>query len=303
MIIRQALRETERAKKGGMIAFLGMGLLGANFVRTMRRNGEDVHVWNRTAEKAKVLETEGVAKAFEDPAQAVKGATRVHICVSDDAAVDDVLEKAKAGFDKGVTIVDHTTTSAPGAAARTAKWKERGYAYQHAPVFMGPKNALDATGVMMASGDRAQFDRLEPALSKMTGKLVHLGPEPDRAAGMKLIGNLFLISMMNSVFDMLGLAKSLGIPAEDAVGLFDFFNPGAMLQQRSRGILSMDFTKPSWELSMARKDARLMLESAKKADVVLTALPAIAKVMDAWIEKGHGQHDWSVISKNALGAL
>ncbi len=278
-----------------MIAFLGMGLLGSNFVRALRKRGEDVRVWNRTPERARPLADEG-AHVFEDVVEAVKGAARVHLAVSDDAAVDDVLERAKAGFEKNVVIVDHTTTSATGTKARAARWAERGIAFQHAPVFMGPKNALESTGVMMASGDRARFDSLEPALSKMTGKLVYLGADPERAAGMKLIGNLFLISMMNGVFDMLGLAKAMGIPAEDAVGLFDWFNPGSILPARAKGVLGADFTKPSWELAMARKDARLMMEEAKRGDVLLTAIPAVAALMDKWIEKGHGPNDWTVIA-------
>jgi 3-hydroxyisobutyrate dehydrogenase len=29
-------------------------------------------------------------------------------------------------------------------------------------------------------------------------------------------------------------------------------------------------------------------------------MPAIAEEMDKWIEKGHGNDDWTVIGKNAL---
>lgn len=38
-----------------MIAWLGTGLLGANFVRALRRRGHEVRVWNRTAERARRL--------------------------------------------------------------------------------------------------------------------------------------------------------------------------------------------------------------------------------------------------------
>ena len=285
---------------GGMIAFLGMGLLGSNFVRAQRRLGEEVNVWNRSPDKARALTADG-AKAFDDPAEAVRGAVRVHVTLSDDAAVDEVLERARPGFDKSVTLVDHTTTSPAGTAARAARWAERGIAFQHAPVFMGPSNALASTGFMMASGDRARYDALEPHLGKMTGKVMYLGPQPERAAGIKLLGNSFLLSMMSGVFDMLGLAKALGIPAADATGLFDWFNPAAMLPARSKHVLTADFTKPSWELAMARKDARLMLEAAERGGVALTLVPAIAKEMDRWIEKGHAKDDWTVIASDVVG--
>src|SRR6185312_556467 len=155
-----------------MKAFLGMGLLGSNFVKAMRRKGDEVQIWNRTASKAKALEEFG-AKAFDTPADAVRGADLVHIVVKDDASVDEVLAAAAEGLKPGAIIIDHTTTSAKGAIERTAAWKAKGYTYLHAPVFMGPSNALDSTGYMLASGDQAVISKVEPELSKMTGKLIN----------------------------------------------------------------------------------------------------------------------------------
>ena len=282
-----------------MIAFYGMGLLGSNFVRALLERGETVHVWNRTAERARALQPDG-AVSFDDPAEAARGADRVHLTLSDDAAVDEVLERARGGFDAGVTIVDHTTTSRAGAAERTRRWAERGVVYQHAPVFMGPGNAREGTGFMLASGARARFDALEPELARMTGKVVYLGPEPDRAAAFKLMGNLFLLTMTTGLVEMLSLAKAMGVDAAEAASLFDWLNFGASVPARIGRILEADFVHPSWELAMARKDARLMLEEAGAAEVPLAVIPAIAREMDRWIEKGHAHDDWTVIAKDAL---
>jgi 3-hydroxyisobutyrate dehydrogenase len=282
-----------------MIAFFGTGLLGSGFVRALRRRGEDVQVWNRTAAKARALEADG-ATVREAPADAARGAARIHLTLSDDAAVDEVLEAARPGFAPGVIIVDHTTTSPSGTAARARRWAERGVAFQHAPLFMGPQNALESTGLMLASGERARFDTLAPELSKMTGKLVYLGPQPERAAGFKLLGNLFLMCMTTGVAEMLMLAKAVGIPAAEAASLFDTFNPAQTLGPRVKRILDGDFAQPSWELAMARKDARLMLEAAAQADLPLAVIPAIAQQMDRFIARGHAHDDWTVIAKDAL---
>ena len=59
-----------------------------------------------------------------------------------------------------------------------------------------------------------------------------------------------------------------------------------------------DFT-PSFELAMARKDVRLMLETA--GDRPLAALPGIASRMDALIEQGHGGDDLAVLGRDAAG--
>ncbi|MDE3215266.1 MAG: NAD(P)-dependent oxidoreductase, partial [Gemmatimonadota bacterium] len=278
-----------------MIAWLGTGLLGSGFVRALRQRGETVHVWNRSSDKARALEADG-AIAFDDPADAVRGVPRVHVCLSDDAAVDDVLALARPGLASDVVLVDHTTTSPARTAERVARWTALGIAFQHAPVFMGPQNALDATGFMLASGHRGLYSRLEPELSKMTGRLVYLGPEVPRAAGMKLLGNLFLEAMIGGLTDVLTLARALGIPPDEAAKLFDWFNPGAQAPARVARMLEGDFEHASWNLSMARKDARLMMEAAQAGGRDLTVIPAVAALMDRWLQAGHGNEDWTVIA-------
>jgi 3-hydroxyisobutyrate dehydrogenase len=282
-----------------MVAFIGMGLLGSNFVKAMLKRGEQVQVWNRTAAKAKALEAAG-AKAFDNIVDAVKGATRIHVTLSDDQVVDEILSNASAGFTPGTLIIDHTTTTAEGAARRTAEWKEKGITYLHAPVFMGPVNALDSTGYMMVSGDQELIAKVEPILSKMTGKLLNFGTVVNRAAGIKLLGNSFLLFLTAGLSDTLALAKSMDIPASDFVSLLDTWNPGTMVPGRLKRILAADFENPSWELKMARKDARLMMEEAKNGNGKLAFIPSIAAEMDLWIHNGHGNSDWTVIAKDNL---
>jgi 3-hydroxyisobutyrate dehydrogenase len=280
-----------------MIAFLGTGLLGANFTRALLKRGEIVHVWNRTAEKAKALEIYG-AKAFENVSEAVKGANRIHLTLSDDQSVDEVLEMAFSGFDPEVIIIDHTTTSAQGAMKRSAFWKTKGYNFIHAPVFMGPPNALEGTGVMLVSGEQKIVKLLEPELSKMTGKLLNLGEKPEKAASIKLLGNLFHISLTGSIVDLITLADSLNVPVSELGPLLEILNPSVVAQGRLKKITSNTFDQPSWELNMARKDARLMMEQANTNQKTLMIVPVIAKKMDAWIAKGHAKDDWTIISKD-----
>ncbi|MFL9481748.1 NAD(P)-dependent oxidoreductase [Chitinophagaceae bacterium LWZ2-11] len=281
-----------------MIAFLGMGLLGSNFVRAMINKGETIQVWNRTASKAKALETYG-AKAFENITDAVKGADIIHLVVKDDAAVNEILAAAERGMKQGAFIIDHTTTSVEGAIERTKEWKTKGFTYLHAPVFMGPSNALDSTGLMLVSGDQSVIAKAEQGLSKMTGKLINLGEQEGKAAGLKLTGNLFLITFTAGLTDMLSFAKGLDIPVPEVKALFDIWNPGAGLPARLQRMTSGNYENPSWELSMARKDAELMLKEAKQHKAPLNVIPSVAAEMDRWIEKGFGNNDWTVIAKDA----
>lgn len=265
----------------------------------MLAKGEQVRVWNRSREKAEALAEYG-AVVCSTPAEAVQGAARIHMTLKDDASVDEVLTQAQSGMGSGATIADHTTTSVAGAIARTSYWKEQGYTYVHAPVFMGPPNALESTGYMLVSGDQQTIASLMPALERMTGKVINFGEETGKAAGMKLAGNLFLIGFTASISDTLSLTHSLGIPATDLMALFNEWNPGAMLPARLKRMASGTFDKPSWELDMARKDAGLMIAEAEKVGRPLAIIPAAAAEMDRWIAKGHGKSDWTVIAKDNL---
>ena len=282
-----------------MKAFLGMGLLGSNFVKAMLQKGDTMQVWNRTASKAKALEQYG-AKAFDNVEDAVQGADIIHVTLKDDATVDEVLATATKGLQHGTIIIDHTTTSVKGAMQRTAYWKSKGFTYLHAPVFMGPRNALESTGFMLVSGDQSVIEKYESTLSKMTGKLLNFGAEEGKAAGIKLSGNLFLFSLTAGLADSLALAKVHCIQPSELLHLFNNWNPGAIVPARLEKISEGKFNEPSWELKMARKDAGLMLSAANEAGTSLATIPAIAAIMDQWIAKGHGNDDWSVIAKDCL---
>lgn len=276
-----------------------MGLLGANFVKAMLDRGEKVQVWNRNPARAQALEASG-ATVLATAAEAVKGAGYVHITVKDDAAVNEVLAAAAPGLKPGAVIIDHTTTTAEGARQRTKEWKEKGFVYLHAPVFMGPANAREGSGFMLVSGDQDVIKQVQPLLEKMTGKLMNLGPEEGKAAGMKLIGNSFLVAFVAGLSDTLSLGKALDISAEDIGSLLSTWNPAQMLSGRLQRLSSGDYSNASWELNMARKDTQIFIDTVAAQNGSLTVLPAIAAQMDKMIGQGFGTSDWTVIAKDAI---
>ena len=271
------------------IAFLGTGLMGSGFVRRLLAQGHTVQVWNRSAAKARALQDAG-ALAFDDAAQAVAGADRIHLSLADDASVDAVLEPMAGAVSASAWIVDHTTTAVAPTAERAARWRARGRVFVHAPVFMGPANAAEGSGLMLVSGQPAHVDALRADLQAMTGKVLELGEQPGRAAAFKLFGNLTLLGILAVLGDVNRLAHAVGISTHDAFSLFQHFNPGQTLPQRAARIEG-PFTPPSFELAMARKDVRLMIEQAQRGGVDLFMAPAMAAMFDAGLARGEGALD------------
>jgi 3-hydroxyisobutyrate dehydrogenase len=278
------------------IAFLGTGLLGSAFVEAALKRGDQVTVWNRTTDKARALEKFG-ARAADTPADAVRGAARVHLVLKDDAVVDEVIASLRPGLDEQTIIVDHTTTQPELTAERANRLSAAGVRYIHCPVFIGPPAAREAKGIIMAAGPKTIFDEIHPALTAMAERIEYFGERADLAAVYKLCGNAFIIGINSLVADVFAIAGGADVRAAEAIKILDFFNPASIIANRGKKMIAQDFT-PTFELTMARKDVKLMLETA--GDAPLGVLPGVAARMDDLIARGHGADDLSVLSTGVV---
>jgi 3-hydroxyisobutyrate dehydrogenase-like beta-hydroxyacid dehydrogenase len=270
--------------------------LGSAFAEAAAKRGDTVSAWNRSPDKVLALAPCGVRPAAA-PAAAVQGASRVHLVLKDDAVVDQVIAAARAGLTADAVLIDHTTTLPELTAARAARLAAQGIAYLHCPVFMGPPAARNAQGSMMVAGPRALFERVQAELAAMTTRLEYMGERADLAAINKLFGNAMIIGVSALMADILTLAQASGVAQQSAVKLLGMLDLNAMVAGRGGNMAKGNFAA-SFELSMARKDVRLMLETA--GDRPLAALPAIAARMDQLIAQGHGALDASALGFDAV---
>ncbi|MCK6505071.1 NAD(P)-binding domain-containing protein [Myxococcota bacterium] len=276
------------------IAVLGAGLLGAGFVESLLSKGHQVVVWNRTAAKLAPLVEKG-AVAATSPAEAVTGVERTHLVLAEDSVVDAVLEAARPGLAAGAWILDHSTNAPAGVAARHSRLRAAGLRYVHAPVFMSPRDARGATGLMLLAATADEAAELLPLLSPLTGKVWHVGERPDLAAVYKLCGNGMLVSLAGTMGDLFAVAEAQGVPPAGVLALFEEFRAGAALPFMGRRVLSAPTATPSFELAMARKDVRLMIEAAGGPQG-LVVLPGVAAGMDAALAQGQGDRDFAVFA-------
>ena len=278
------------------IAFLGTGLLGAAFAEAAAKRGDTVSAWNRSPDKVQALRAFGVTAAAS-PAAAVRGAMRVHVVLKDDAVVEEVLAAARAGLSSEATVIDHTTTLPTLTAARAQRLNSEGVKYLHCPVFMGPAAARAAQGSMLVAGPKVLFEEVRAELAKMTARLEYLGERSDLAAVHKLFGNAMIVGVAAVMADVLTIAQASNVDGEDAIKLLGLLDLNAMVSGRGMNMAKGIFT-PSFELAMARKDVRLMLETI--GDRPMAALPAVAARMDQLIAEGRGAEDSSVLGVDAV---
>lgn len=274
------------------VAFYGAGRLGSAMVRAMLRRGLSVRVWNRSPQRAEELEQYG-ARAFTDAAEAASGADRVHLCLNDDASVDSVIDAALPGIAKETPVVDHTTVLPQRIAERAQRLAGNGNVFLHAPVFMGPPMALEATGVMMVSGDSAVVERFRAELEAMCSDLRYVGERAEDAAIFKLMGNAMMLAVVGGLNDVFRMAEMQDLTRERAYALFDFFNPCGQITGRGKRMVHEAY-EPFWTLDMAHKDATLMQAAAHHER--LPVVDAVEALLRNVSDRGLGALDLAAVA-------
>jgi 3-hydroxyisobutyrate dehydrogenase-like beta-hydroxyacid dehydrogenase len=159
---------------------------------------------------------------------------------------------------------------------------------------MGPPMALEATGVMMASGDSALFERVRGELEGMCSDLRYLGSRPDAAAIYKLMGNAMILAVVGGLNDIIRIAEVQGLTREQAYKLFDFFDPGGQIKGRGKRMVNGEF-EALWTLDMARKDAGLMQAAAHHERLpVIDAMEALLREVS---DRGLGNLDLGAVAQ------
>jgi 3-hydroxyisobutyrate dehydrogenase-like beta-hydroxyacid dehydrogenase len=278
------------------VAFIGTGLLGSGMVEGMLRRGDAVTVWNRTESKARALEAFG-ARVASTPAEAVAAASRVHMTLPDDAVVDDIIAAVTSRLGPDAVVIDHTTTSPTATKGRVARLNREGVRFLHAPVFMSPQMARTSVGLMMVSGPAALYESMREPLAAMAGEVWYVGEAGEQAAAYKIFGNSMIFTIIAGIADVFAMAKNLGISPVDAMQVFAKFQPAGAIKSRGDKMARGDFAA-TFELTMARKDARLMLEAGDGQPMLV--LPAVARRMDEAIAQGHGKDDLGALAAEVV---
>jgi len=118
-----------------------------------------------------------------------------------------------AGLKPGGIVIDFGT-SLPGSSRTLAgEVAAAGGTYLDAPLGRTPQHAVDGLLNIMASGDKAAFDKVEPVLKDLGENVFHLG---DIGSGhtIKLINNFFGMTVANAMAEAFAMADVAGVDRE-----------------------------------------------------------------------------------------
>ena len=277
-----------------VLAFCGLGRMGAPMAARLLDAGHELRVWNRTPGKADALVEAGATEAAS-PAEAAAGAEVVITMLADRVAVEDVVSAAHLAA--GTTLVEMSTVG-PDAVRALAAGLAEGVDVLDAPVLGSVPQATEGTLKIFVGGDAEVFERRRPVLEAM-GTPRHLGPLGAGAA-MKLVANSTLGALMTGLAEALALADGLGLEESDVLDILSDSAIGVTAKGK-RPLIESGVYKPNFSLGLAAKDLRLVMEAADAAGVELRVAAAARSWLERADEHGLGALDYSAVIADVRG--
>jgi 3-hydroxyisobutyrate dehydrogenase len=247
------------------IAFLGTGTMGLPMARNLLRAGQDIHAWNRTAERAQPL-TENGADVARTPAEAARGADILITMLSDSDAVLESAREALEVLDDKALWLQMSTIGLAGTDRCAELAAEAGVTLVDAPVLGTREPAEQRKLVILASGPSEARERCQPIFEALGHRVLWLG-EAGQGTRCKVMINSWVVGVVGVLAETITLAEALKVDPQ------------------------CFFEDPAFRLSLARKDSELILDAAKLAQLEVPILEAVTERLRRADSDGHGEED------------
>jgi 3-hydroxyisobutyrate dehydrogenase len=278
------------------IGWIGLGRMGEAMVKRLTQAGSTVKVWNRTRSKAEPMVEYGAT--IVDARQDLVGCDVVFTMVSTTDDLKDVLfgsgglvthEKRPA------VVVDSSSISNEGSAEIRSRLEALGIDYLCAPVSGNAKVAKAGKLLIVASGPKAVYDRVEPLLQALGRKVLWVG-EGELARIWKIAHNTMFGVVIQNLCEITVLAEKAGIPRHVFLESINDSVLGSMYTRYKTPVLTnLTFDQVTFTPKLLLKDMDLGLGAAKAYGVSMPAAAATRESVARMVGRGHEDVDFAVL--------
>lgn len=283
------------------LGFVGLGVMGKGMALCLRRAGYPLHVFARSDAPAQALVAAGAQRAGS-PADVARASRLVFVCVSDEAAVEDVLFGAQGlahGLAHGSIVVDTSTIAADAARRFAQRLAEQGATYLDAPISGGQQGAEAGTLACMIGGPAEAVDACREVMGAFCKSLTHVGAS---GAGqtVKACNQVAVAGALLGVADAIALATAQGVdPRVMREVLLASTARSLVLERHGLRIIEGDFV-PGFRAKLMRKDLRIALSSAQASGAALQGAPVAEALVNELCESGRAELDWAAAGQVVL---
>ena len=280
------------------LGFIGVGLMGGAVCRNLIRKGQDVTVYDLSAEAVKNTIAVGTTGKAASSLMDLKDCDVVFTSLPLPKHVSGVMRGEKGLYQhmkKGSVHVELSTIDPQTAAALAAEGEKYGVAYIQSTLGKTPAHTEKAEEPMFIGGDAAAIERLKPLFAIM-GVPNYVGTA-DASCAVKLISNMIGMTNLVVLAEGLRVGQKAGMDLKQLLTLLtDTGARSFQMDVRGPWIASDDF-KNRFGLDLALKDVRLGCEMARAWGLDVKAMETALAYYKEASEAGHGQEDCNAVFK------
>ena len=280
-----------------LIAFIGLGQMGAPMASNLLKQGHSLRVYDVNPQAVQALEAKG-AQGAATPAQAAQDAEFVITMLPNGDLVRAVLfgdNGVCEGLSPQALVIDMSTIHPLQTDKLIADMGERGFSMMDVPVGRTSDNAISGTLLLLAGGTQEQVERATPVLMAMGNELINAGG-PGMGIRVKLINNYMSIALNALSAEAAVLCESLGLDLSVAMKVMSgtAAGKGHFTTTWPNKVLKGDLS-PAFMIDLAHKDLGIALDVANQLHVPMPLGAASREVYSQARAAGRGREDWSAI--------
>ena len=273
------------------VAIFGLGIIGSQAADHIAEGGYPSITWSRNTRDRSDYEP--------DPKVAADKADIIACYLKDVEAVKEIFDVIKPLLSHAKTFINHATVDYETTEYLIAGCAQMGCTFLNAP-FTGSKVAAgNASLVYYAGGDRELIERLQPFLETTSAQIMRV-PSPLAATILKLTTNLITASTVQALAEGLSINAAHGIPAETYLSAIEpNACASALIQMKGPSMAKGDYN-PHFSLSNMLKDARYMLDLARRAGLETPGIANTTDQMQKRNDLGEGESDFSILYRQFI---
>ncbi len=280
------------------VGFIGLGAMGTAMAWNVCQGGYTLAVYNRTPEKTAAFRRADV-QVCETPRAVAGRSSVIIVMVTGPEALLSVLEGPEgvlSGLTAGKVVINMGTVSPETTETAARLVAAKGASFVDAPVSGSVKPAREAALVILAGGEKAVVGRVKPILLTVGKEVVECGGV-GAGTRMKLVVNLMLGNMMQSLAEALMLSKDLGLAPDTLLKALAGGPLSAPIYQiKGRAILEGNYAS-QFPIHLMFKDLNLALEAAGKVRVPLPQTAATRECFNGAMAHGLADQDMAAVVK------
>jgi 3-hydroxyisobutyrate dehydrogenase-like beta-hydroxyacid dehydrogenase len=281
------------------IAFLGLGMMGTPMATRLLEAGHDLTVWDRMGETTTKVFVDRGALAATSPAEAAVGVDVAITMLANPEVLEGVVFQGGLGgaLGPGQVLMDMSTVG-PDEIRSVRERLPDGVIVVDAPVRGSVPEATGGTLDIFVGATDEGFERVREILESL-GRVRHVGG-PGAGAAAKMVANSVLGAAMVAVGEALSVGEVFGLDRRVVLDVLAD-SPVGPTAKAKRANIESDTYPPSFKLSLALKDMRLVTEAAGRAGRDLKLADASRAWLDEAAEAGASDLDFSAVVATILG--